>query len=243
MFSDIVKYTSPKMVTKFSTLVATMTVLKSAAKPHRTLEQELDSAQRAELPSAQNLRKKHEYGNLLQASHGNEIEDGVFICCCGAENKIVHFVGAHPFKFINCRVCNHTFCSKCNSSEVLTPIKAVMLPPCQATPSMVSNLGQICADCGLTHRVTLTPRGLINENVLCHCGSRFDETWIMFGILSPDKYRYDPNAAYVKLKAGRAAQAAQDLLSIPLPQAEYFNVLVRPCTLKRSNAVHRRAMV
>jgi hypothetical protein len=176
------------MFKKFSTLSVVVTAFKSTKKPVQTLEQELDSAQRAEQPINKHLRESHGYSSLIEATHGEEAEDGMFVCCCGAENDIVHFMGTYPFKYMNCRIYDHTFCNKCTSSEVLTPIQAAMLPPCLATPSMANNLGQICAACGLTHRATLSSDGMVDKNVRCHCGSQSDNTWIMFGTLSPDKY-------------------------------------------------------
>jgi hypothetical protein len=224
------------MAPTFKTLAATIVSLKPT-KPCQTLSKDMATTQHAELPLRPNFREDHKHSNLLNATHGPEIEDGMHICCCGAENSIVHFTGAHPFKFLNCRVCNHTYCNKCISSEILTQIKVTKLPAFQATLTTASHLGQICADCGLTHRG-------VDKHVRCPCGTQSDADWITFAILSPDKYKYDPNAAFVRLKLGRATTAVEHLTQKSVPQQlKCFDVpaqVAPTCELKRWGAIRRK---
>jgi hypothetical protein len=222
---------------EFNTLAATITALKSL-KPRHTLERDLASAQRAEHFFTPSFRKDHEYSSLLHATHGPQIEDGMYVCCCGADNTIVHFTGPHPFKHLNCRVCNHTFCNACTSSEILTPIHAAKLHPYAAHLATTNHLGQICADCGLSHRA-------IDRSLQCPCGSTASADWILFAILSPDKYKYDPNAAFVHLKLGRATNAVEQMAGREVQQLRYFDVPVKvetTCTLKRRGAIRRKVV-
>jgi hypothetical protein len=229
---------SKTMAPTFETLAAAIVSFKPS-KPRQTLDRTLASARRAELPLDPNFREGHKYENLLNVTHGPQIEDVIYICCCGAKNTISHFTGAHPFKFLKCRVCDQTFCNNCVSSEILTLIKVPSLPAFQATLTTASHLGQICADCGLTHRS-------VDKNVRCPCETQSNANWITFAILSGDKYKYDPNAAFVKLKLGRAMTAVEQRTQKSAPQPKCFDMpaqVAATCGLKRRGAIRRKNVV
>jgi hypothetical protein len=63
--------------------------------------------------------------------------------------------------------------------------------------------------------------------------------------LSPDKYQYDPNAAYVHLKLGRATKAVEQMAGKEVQQPRHFDVPVKVetmCTLKRRGAIRRKVV-
>ncbi|KAF1920117.1 hypothetical protein BDU57DRAFT_403708, partial [Ampelomyces quisqualis] len=142
----------------------------------------------------------HDYARILQATHGNEMEDGVFSCCCGAENPLIHYRGSHPFRTLRCRRCHHIFCSACTATQVLTPLPGFQISVGRVKPSTAAHCGQICSSCGLTHRATRKFNGSISLPSTCLCGATSSREWLLFGIGSPDRYRYDPNAAFVQMK-------------------------------------------
>jgi hypothetical protein len=65
-------------------------------------------------------------------------------------------------------------------------------------------------------------------------------------MLSGDKYKYDPNAAFVKLKLGRAMTAVEERTQKSAPQPKYFDMPVQvaaTCGLKRRGALRRKNVV
>ena len=199
------------------------------------LEKVLASARRAEAPP--DKRNHQEYARLIHATHGNDIADGIFVCCCGAENDLVHFQGDYSLKHVKCRACNYTYCKKCTSSEILEPINVACLAlnSTRQHSSLKGRIERICPDCGLTHR-----DGSVNLATTCPCGARPSIDWVSLYIGTTNNYRHDPNAAAVHLKIGRAMRTVERLAqSQPVPMKPKM-VQLKPGPPQRRNAVRGR---
>ncbi|KAH7401974.1 hypothetical protein DE146DRAFT_787713 [Phaeosphaeria sp. MPI-PUGE-AT-0046c] len=201
----------------FSRIAASFIAAQKLAKA-RDVKDYLDRANRAEAPLDPELRKNHPYSKLLWMTHGEWMEDGEYLCSCGAENKLHHFEGRYPFKYLRCDVCNRIFDAECISSEILTPIPRSCIPSRGVTKNLAHGMGQFCPQCGLTHRVELIDfTSIPSLHVYCQCGSRSTPDWFTFFINSPDTYRYDPNAAHVRLKEEWASKATEKVLGKQVP--------------------------
>jgi hypothetical protein len=187
---------------------ATRALVPSRTKSMRRVEKDLASAPRAELPQDPILWNDHEYPQLQEATLGRDVGDGCHLCClCGTETGLVHFEGAHPLKRVVCRRCDHPYCKNCDSSEIMTQVpQAYLLLQGQKSGEHSANVGQVCPDCGLTHRTTLRKDGVMNLSVRCPCGATSSDAWPAFYICPPDRYRFDPNAAAVELRVRRATK-------------------------------------
>jgi hypothetical protein len=239
----------PSMFTAItSSILAFRAAATNVSKSSRRLEKDLASAERAQQPPDVKFWNNHEYQQLMHNTFGKHVVDGIHICChCGAENDIIHFKGDHPFKHLTCHECDHTYCHKCTSSEILTHINpAYLLFQGQSVVQHSHRIGQICSNCGLTHRTILRKDDTISLDVKCACGTRSNEKWVAFVICSPDRFRWDPNAAAVQLKIRRAVRNVEQLARpepVPVLKAShpFLEQICKPveisCELRRQNAV------
>jgi hypothetical protein len=201
-------------------------------------EKDFASGKRAEAPPGEDLWQDHDTPQLMQSLHANDIADGVWICCCGTENEIVHFLGAHPLKTLRCRVCKHIYCQKCGSSDILTPFDPAVFPSYRRLDSKkCKRVGRVCSRCGLTHRAVSPDTGRVQFDLVCACGTSSSNDWITFYMGSPDKYRFDPNAAAVQLRHERTMRSverrSQERITLQPPQ--------RPELVRQPRVVTRRS--
>ncbi|KAF2034780.1 hypothetical protein EK21DRAFT_85336 [Setomelanomma holmii] len=199
--------------------------------PHRP-EQDFASGRRAEAPPEHDFWATHDEPNFMHSMYSLDVANGVWICCCRAENDLVHWHGPNPFKKRRCRECDHIFCKKkCASSEVLNPLNEEMSrDDCRLVNHQSPYAGRMCPECGQTHRATGKLRS-------CSCGAWPNEDWVTFLMGSPDKYRFNPSAAALKLRHERKMQAVERLTRHQ--QVELSPVEPPPCQLRRHNAVRR----
>jgi hypothetical protein len=185
----------------------------SRTKSVRRVEKDLASAPRAELPQDPILWNDHEYPRLQEATLGRDVGDGCHLCClCGTENGLVHFGGDYPLKHVVCRMCNHVYCKDCDSSEIMTQVpQAYLLLQGQKSAEHNNSVGQVCPNCGLTHRTTLRKDGSMNLGVCCPCGASSGDSWVAFYICPPDRFRFDPNAAAVELRVRRTSKKVAEM--------------------------------
>jgi hypothetical protein len=141
--------------------------------------------------------------------------DGLWFCCKGHENQLVHCTGAHPFKYIKCRFCDHIICRNDASSEILTRISSLAMESFQERfnaqktaphhlfypPETRSCL--VCRSCGLTHRGTIVHSRIEFRTTPCVCGQETEEDDLYFFIGSNAEYRRNPNDKAVDVKLRR----------------------------------------
>lgn len=199
----------------FRTAYKIATKMSKEQKEAQRFKHDFATTKRAESSLSPELREDHEYPHLIQATYGEDMADGIYVCCCGTENNLYHFEGKYPFKDIRCRKCNRIFDDECSSTTIMTPIKdRTGLPSSGLTQQLAEGMCQICPACGLTHRVGLVPGSTEpNYDVTCHCGIQSNRFWNMFYICSPKAYRNDPHAESVRLKAEWCSKATQKALN------------------------------
>lgn len=152
--------------------------------------------------------------------HGcNPLADGLWVCCCRAENQVIHFLGDHPFKHLRCVGCDHIICEKCCTTDIIKVLGdnsiRVMGPELHSGPMF----GRICSSCGLTHHAfsqrtaaTSHSQRTLNdshEDTLCVCGARISEMSLKFSVGLPDDHRYNPDASSAYLAVQRAQKATK----------------------------------
>jgi hypothetical protein len=146
---------------------------------------------------------------------GPDIFDGVWICCRGHENTLVHLTGPHPFKHLKCRFCEHVICPKDSTSEILTPISSMTMEPFQGRFTAQKKAPEypwlsrepryclVCRSCGLTHRGTIVSSRIEFRTAPCVCGQEPDEEGMYFFIGSGEEYRRDPQGKTVEVTLNR----------------------------------------
>lgn len=140
---------------------------------------------RAELPVDPELRKDHKYRALLETTHGKWMEDGAYICSCGEENQIFHYQGKHPLRRLQCGACDRVFNDdECFASEILTPIKRANIPTSGLNEYHVYCMGQMCPQCGLTHRVGLREGSSPDFKVHCLCDLNLVRTGLCSSLIT-----------------------------------------------------------
>ncbi|KAH7391830.1 hypothetical protein BKA66DRAFT_439621 [Pyrenochaeta sp. MPI-SDFR-AT-0127] len=138
--------------------------------------------------------------------------DGLWTCCRGHE-------GPHPFKRLKCFLCEHVLCGRCCTTEVLTLLNfgRALLNEYSEISGLVS-YGQICPNCGLSHRAQIVDvkvdsasterqRTVTFSDLLCVCGRLSDNTWLHFWIGPIYEYRRRPHEAFAILSCQRAETA------------------------------------
>lgn len=83
------------------------------------------------------------------------LQDGIWLCCNGHENGLIHWKGPHPFEHLQCKQCDHIICGKCCSADILIPEPKSVLPmTLQSEPAGgVWRNCRVCFQCGLSHQV------------------------------------------------------------------------------------------
>jgi hypothetical protein len=139
--------------------------------------------------------------------------DGLWKCCNGHEAELIHYTGRHPFKHLTCHRFKHILCGECCTTHVIKPLhtnrnKATgpISTPKSTTHSLVP-FGQVCPECGLSHRAQVVGDALDFDSLLCACGGMYDSTWLRFHIGSIDEYRRNPHASFAQLSCLRGERS------------------------------------
>jgi hypothetical protein len=212
-------------------VMRTCNVFVPSAKPQLSLQEKLDLAVPAEIPWDRTDRSEvQEYVRMHCHAHPR---DGVFRCCdCGRENQLTHFRGAHPFKIVDCG-CNHTLCSECITTEILTPVQSMSEDKRRwgnETPYY-----RICV-CGLSHRAAATGDSLGVFEGLCECGQPIEAGKVLYYIGSYLAYRRNPEARAHKLTVESIARKMARLFPPVNPDSsEELPGLSRRGALRRKN--------
>ncbi|KAF1845796.1 uncharacterized protein K460DRAFT_115288 [Cucurbitaria berberidis CBS 394.84] len=202
--------------------------LKINKNAEKSLARKLDAADRAHPPPRFSIEGDYEYIDYTETSRDylhhllDKIDgDGLWKCCRGHEQELIHWKGEHPFKRLRCNTCEHILCHRCESTTVLTRMEGdTVLPYEYHEVSGPISYGQICSNCGLTHRargVQITVDTAANErvsnmtfaNVVCVCGHRADNTWLHFWIGPIYEYRRNPHDAFASLSRQRAESSVR----------------------------------
>lgn len=135
------------------------------------------------------------------------------------QQELIHWKGSHPFKRLQCYLCDHILCRECCTTEVLKVLDFDQVRPMEYHEmSGVVAYGQICPNCGLSHRARIletkiysTPtkrqQNITFSGVLCVCGRLADNTWLRFWIGPIYQYRCNPHGAFAVLSRQRADKA------------------------------------
>lgn len=160
----------------------------------KTLVQTLDSTERVNPPHRFSVDS--DYTDYTERGRGfhrllDQIDgDGLWKCCRGHEQELIHWNGSHPFKRLKCNRCEHILCRQCQSTAILTCLEGytVLQNEYREVSGLVS-YGSICPTCGLTHRArsvqtdfgTPTCETVVRltfDGALCVCGRLPDYTWL-----------------------------------------------------------------
>ncbi|KAH3916083.1 hypothetical protein HBI56_038200 [Parastagonospora nodorum] len=190
------------------------------------------------LPDTRELWAKHNYRHIMQMTYGDNMQDGMWICCCGAENHITHVTGPHPPQHLTCAKCEHVFCKSCIASPILVPITLKMVALMRILPSYEAQrlrVGQVCEKCGFTHRATGDDVKFVPY---CACGAHRKEDWVVFAICSPQGYHFDPIVTSVQIKT-KWREAKEEALQMECSQSAPAPAIAPEMGPKCSNSVRK----
>ncbi|KAF1929882.1 uncharacterized protein M421DRAFT_132042 [Didymella exigua CBS 183.55] len=163
-----------------------------------------------------------EYTHPATDAHGH----GIWVCCCGHDNTLVHRAGAHPFCKLACGKCAHILCQHCLTSAIVTPLSdarraamaALELPKLRG---IVETLFQVCPHCGLSfqaqmcapdhsgERLVWAPIVSHSHSELCACGAAAKAEWLKFVVGDAMAYCLHPAWALHALKNTRVEEGLQ----------------------------------
>ncbi|CAO2649028.1 Nn.00g099770.m01.CDS01 [Neocucurbitaria sp. VM-36] len=139
--------------------------------------------------------------------------DGLWVCCCGHENRLVHYRGAFPFKYLNCGRCDHILCPDCRTTEILTPVRAkIMLVEVEQQSHQQNEevrFCRLCRSCGLSHRASMDGCHVNFRDVTCPCGKPAITDGSYFYIGDVDAWRCDPAGRAVEMNLERQLAASE----------------------------------
>ncbi|KAF1829758.1 hypothetical protein BDW02DRAFT_135029 [Decorospora gaudefroyi] len=194
-----------------SNLFKALTVFRPRQADRPTLQQQLDAMIPAELKwERQQCCSKSAYPACTSRSDPG---DGVWSCCHGHENRLIHYRGLYPFKYLKCHACDHILCSGDRTSEILTPLTSIIMEPFEKRFGTQEALEEarycrLCHSCGLTHRgIVVDSR--IKFSTPCVCGQSSTAGDICFFIGTVDESRKDPEIRIVDLRLERVLAASQ----------------------------------
>ncbi|KAF1845973.1 uncharacterized protein K460DRAFT_250894, partial [Cucurbitaria berberidis CBS 394.84] len=174
------------------------------------LQEQLDYAQPAE-PVWHAAEYECAGAESLGACLRIDTGDGIWVCCCGHENPLVHYQGAFPFKYLKCGRCDRILCPNCRTSEILTPIQSItteVLEDRFNKPADEVRYCRVCRACGLTHRAAIDGGQIDFSHAPCPCGKVGTEDGSYFHIGEVDAWRRDPPARAVELSLARTMAAS-----------------------------------
>jgi hypothetical protein len=156
-----------------------------------------------------------EYPNLRLT--GDKQADGLWVCHCRHENKLIHYAGPHPFKHLRCGKCEHIMCEFCPTSAIMTPLKQVTANTLKL-PDSQPMFAWVCQHCGLSHRATASECA-----THCACGYSLKDCSRGYHIGSIVGYRRDPEGTAVTLSLQGRHTATKNLVSASNPAFEPMN--------------------
>lgn len=147
----------------------------------------------------------------------DERRHGIWVCCCGHDNQLVHFEGPHPFKKLTCGDCDKILCKNCLTTDIVIPLKdadqaTIAKQDMSKLRGLAEKLFQICPDCGLStcaqirnpdhhgERLCWVPVASHSHSEMCPCGASAKSNWLKFVIGDPSTYRSNPAKALDDLK-------------------------------------------
>lgn len=175
--------------------------------PALSLAERLKAAQPAESPLRPSFHP-HDGPELPYLTYAVTQADGVWVCCCGHENQLVHFAGAFPFKYLACGECDRVLCGECGTSGVLTPLVGVVYTTEIGAPGEEIRVCSVCSACGLSHR-SVGHGGTVSPPEKCCCGNEDSDKWLQYRIGSVWGFRRDPVKAAHDVKHELTARKAE----------------------------------
>lgn len=156
--------------------------------------------------------------------------DGLWLCCCGANNELIHWTGPFFFKHLKCEKCGHVLCRNCDTTQILTPWDE---NPKVASDHNGLRLAQVCPSCGLSH-----PACVFQDNTrgwapieACYCGERSDSNWLQYTMKSPGMYKVNPRKVAQDMNNARLEQ--------PQSSGKYDSAQQAPAQYVPSRIEHR----
>ncbi|KAJ8116916.1 hypothetical protein OPT61_g1765 [Boeremia exigua] len=185
---------------------------KSSADFPLSMEQQLEYAQPAESARTAGVTP-YSAGADYDYLRSMKIRvDGLWLCCCGAENQLVHWTGPYPFKYLECEKCEHILCGDCETTQILTPWT-------KDSRTILGDSGprltQVCPSCGLSHRAVIandTCKWVPSKR--CHCGQLTDATWLRYTMKNPGEYPSNPKRVTRSLKNRRQNKQSDPSLKV-----------------------------
>jgi hypothetical protein len=131
--------------------------------------------------------------------------DAVWYCCAGHENTLVHFVGAHPFKYGMCYRCDHAVCRRCGTTA--SGLVRALSGGRSSYPAEKKDVEKkraprwcvVCPLCALSFRAARRELSLHPPDK-CHCGCAFGPEWAQFVIGSVHGMRENPHRVALEAK-------------------------------------------
>lgn len=138
--------------------------------------------------------------------------DGLWLCCCGRENSLIHYQGQSPFKHLKCSRCNHNLCASCSTTDILTLISPQWVDLDAERSSKASGKPvrycSVCTGCGLSHRATFDGTHLTYHEAFCPCGkARTQSRHYLMGTVNG--WRKDPSGQAITLRLDRTMAASE----------------------------------
>jgi hypothetical protein len=162
-----------------------------------TLQKQLDAAPRSALSwNGPNIR-------FRGRTQIDDPYDGVWAPSCLHENRLIHFGGPHPFKYLKCH-CEHILDVNDSTTEILTPVTSLRMEIFEdrfedQRGLPVSRYCQLCRECGLTHRGVVVDSRIEFPTMPCVCGKTSDKEPMYFYIGDVASYRDNPDNIAVDL--------------------------------------------
>lgn len=174
------------------------------------LQEDYNARELAEAPTDPLLISEHRYPHVRALRTDSSIGDGLWLCChCHHENILIHYRGLFPFKHLTCARCNLILCSSCQTSEILSPLPYGMIHASHPSQDREVRYLHVCTACGLSHRAEMAGHTLDFYGVVCKgCRTSSYGEWPRWHVGSPEPYRRDPDASYVRLVEMRVGRAA-----------------------------------
>jgi hypothetical protein len=162
-----------------------------------TLQKQLDASPRSALSwNGPNIR-------FRGRTQIDDPYDGVWAPSCLHENRLIHFGGPHPFKYLKCH-CEHILDVNDSTTEILTPVASLTMEIFEdrfedQRDLPASRYCQLCRECGLTHRGVVVDSRIEFLTMPCVCGNTSDKEPMYFYIGDVTAYREKPNDIAVAL--------------------------------------------
>jgi hypothetical protein len=216
-------------------------ILLDTARPSLRRDSYFASAGVAELESTR----------LVTQVHGH----GIFVCCCGHDNTLVHYEGKHPFGKLECGKCKHILCKRCQTTAIATPLTEtdharIAKMDLTKLRAIVDDLFQICPHCGLSFKAQIrcpdhrgerfcwVPVASHSHSELCSCQASAKPDWLKFVIGDPTAYRSDAAKALDDLKNIRIEKGLEKKYRV-----EHGDAVQKPLQDGWEGPGHRRAQV